>query len=244
MDRRRVLLGVAALIAVLGTLLVFIYVKGADSRADSRYKAVQVLTVVKQIDAGEQVSAAQAAGKFKVSSVAEGSVLAGAMTNLDAVKGEVATTTMYPGEQVVAGKFGASASGSSLTIPKGKMAVSANLTDPGRVAGFVNPGDKVSVFLTYEPKTTGDTPFTQLVLRSAEVVGVGATSMVSTTKTGSDGSSTTEQLPSTLITLALDQDDATKVLFASNNGTLSLGLLNADSKVGDGRRIDINNLFK
>ena len=62
MDRRRVLLGVAAVIAVLGTLLVFVYVKGADARADSRYKAVQVLTVVKQIDAGEKVSAAQAAG--------------------------------------------------------------------------------------------------------------------------------------------------------------------------------------
>ena len=244
MDRRRVLLGVAAVIAVLGTLLVFVYVKGADARADSRYKAVQVLTVVKQIDAGEQVSAAQAAGKFKVANVSEGSVLPGAMKSLDSIKGDVATATLYPGEQVVATKFGASASGSSLTIPKGKMAVSVNLTDPGRVAGFVNPGDDVSVFLNYTPPSGGGAPFTQLVLKSAEVIGVGATSMVSTTKTAGDGSSTTEQIPSTLITLALDQADATKVLFASNNGALSLGLLNADSTVSKGGRVDITNLFK
>jgi len=244
MDRRRVLLGVAALIAVLGTLLVFVYVKGADSRADARYKAVRVLTVVKQIDPGEQVAAAQAAGKFKIESVSSGSVLPGAMSNLDGVKGEVATAALYPGEQVVAGKFGASASGTNLTIPKGKMAVSVNLSDPGRVAGFVNPGDDVSVFLNYVPKTSTDAPFTQIVLQHAEVIGVGATSMVATTKTDNDGSSTTEQIPSTLITLALNQDDATKVLYASTNGSLSLGLLNADSKVGTGRRVELNNLFK
>ncbi|HEX7739593.1 MAG TPA: Flp pilus assembly protein CpaB [Marmoricola sp.] len=244
MDRRRVLLGVAAVIAVLGTLLVFVYVKGADARADSRYKAVQVLTVVKQIDAGEKVSAAQAAGKFKVADVSEGSVLPGAMKSLDSIKGEVATAALYPGEQVVATKFGTSASGSNLTIPKGLLAVSVNLTDPGRVAGFVNPGDKVSVFWTYVPKNATDPGYSQQVLKDAEVIGVGATSMVSTTKTSGDGSSTTEQIPSTLITLALDENDATKVLFASNNGVLSLGLLNDDSKVGHGRRIDLGNLFK
>ena len=52
MDRRKVLLVVAAVIAALGTLLVFLYVRGADTRADQRYDAVQVLRVVKQIDRG------------------------------------------------------------------------------------------------------------------------------------------------------------------------------------------------
>ena len=80
MDRRRVLLGVAAIIAVLGTLLVFVYVKGADSRANARYKAVNVLTAVKQINPGETVAAAQTAGKFKLTPVASGQELPGALT--------------------------------------------------------------------------------------------------------------------------------------------------------------------
>ena len=47
MDRRRVLLVVAAIIAALGTLLVFLYVRGADDRANQKYHAVQVLKAVK-----------------------------------------------------------------------------------------------------------------------------------------------------------------------------------------------------
>ena len=66
MDRRKVLLVVAAVIAALGTLLVFLYVRGADTRADAQYGAVTVLRATKQIAPGETVAAAQAAGKFAV----------------------------------------------------------------------------------------------------------------------------------------------------------------------------------
>lgn len=244
MDRRRVLLGVAALIAVLGTLLVFVYVKGADTRADARYKAVRVLTVVKQIDPGEKVSAAQAAGKFKMGTVSEGQVLPGAMTDLASIKNDVAVTTVYPGEQVLNSKFSASASGSSLTIPKGMIAISLNLTDPGRVAGFVNPGDNVAVFLNYQPQGSQSAQFNRLVLPKAEVVGVGATSTVSTTQTDKTGSSTTQQIPATLITLALTQQQAQKALFASSNGTLELGLLTGSSAVSPDKGVTLGNLFK
>src|SRR4051812_25435132 len=53
MDRRRVLLVVAAIIAALGTLLVFLYVRGADDRAQEKFHAVKVLKAVKQINVGE-----------------------------------------------------------------------------------------------------------------------------------------------------------------------------------------------
>jgi pilus assembly protein CpaB len=244
MDRRRVLLGVAAVIAVMGTLLVFVYVKGADARADSRYKAVHVLTVVKQINPGEQVSAAQAAGKFAVGTVTQGQVLPGAMTDLTAIKSDVATTTLYPGEQVIAGKFGASASGTNLSIPKGMIAISLNLSDPGRVAGFVNPGDDVAVFLNYQPSSGTGAAYNRLVLPKAEIVGVGATSTVSVSKTDPSGASTTQNIPATLITLALTQQEAQKALFASSSGTLALGLLTKDSKVAPDKGTDIGNLFK
>ncbi len=48
------------MIAALGTLLVFLHVRGADTRADQRYGAVQVLRCGKQIDSGETIDAAQA----------------------------------------------------------------------------------------------------------------------------------------------------------------------------------------
>lgn len=242
MDRRRVLLGAAAIVAVLGTLLVFVYVKGADSRANARYRAVDVLTAVKQIDPGESVTAAQAAGKFKLSPVADGQLLPGALRDLTTIRSYVANTTIYPGEQIIATKFGNTASGANLTIPKGMMAVSVNLTDPGRVAGFVNPGDNVAVFMN--SAQSGNQAFSRLLLNQVEVIGVGATSVVATTTTTNGGQSTTDQVPRTLLTLALTQQDAEKVLFASQNGDISLALLNKDSKVAPSAGVTAQNLFR
>jgi pilus assembly protein CpaB len=98
MDRRKVLLLVAAVIAAVGTLLVFLYVRGADSRADQRYDAVQVLRVVKPIASGETVEAAQAAGKIESGSVSKKDLLPDALTGTEAVAGKIAVTNMYPGE--------------------------------------------------------------------------------------------------------------------------------------------------
>jgi pilus assembly protein CpaB len=244
MDRRRVLLGAAVIIAVLGTLLVFVYVKGADTRANDRYKAVNVLTAVKQINPGETVAAAQAAGKFKLTPVASGQQLPDALTDLTAIRADVATTTIYPGEQIIAAKFGGSASGANLTIPKGMLAISVNLTDPGRVAGFVNPGDNVAVFMSTTKGDMAPGTFTRMVVPSVEVIGVGTTSVVATTTTDGTGASTTDQLPRTLLTLAVDQKDAEKIQYAAQNGELAMGLLTKDSKVAPSGGVNPQNLFR
>jgi pilus assembly protein CpaB len=242
MDRRRVLLVVAAVIAALGTLLVFLYVRGADNRADARYNAVKVLRAVKQIAPGETVAAAQSAGKIELGSVTQDQRLPDALSDLNGISGQVALTTIEPGEQIIGSKFGATASGTTLTIPKGKLAVSVNLTDPARVAGFVNPGDNVAVFMQGSGFGNAGS-FTRLLLPKVQVIGVGTTTVVSTTTTDSSGAQTTEQLPRTLLTLALDQKQAERVLFASGNGELALGLLNNDSAVTPDRGISGQNLF-
>jgi pilus assembly protein CpaB len=239
MDRRKVLLLVAAVIAALGTLLVFLYVNGADNRADQRYDAVTVLKAVKQIEPGETAEAAQAAGKIETSAVARKDLLVGAINGLDPIAGKVATSTIYPGEQIVSSKFGASgtAAASSLSIPKGKIAISISLDDPARVAGFVNPGNKVAVFYT-------GNSITRMLLTSVEVIGAGTTTLTPTKTVATDGTQQVEQLPKTLLTLALSQKDAEKVIFASKNGALSFALLNDDSQVGPSQGVTTASLFK
>lgn len=242
MDRRKVLLTVAAIVAALGTLLVFLYVRGADSRADERYDAVKVLRAVEVINPGETVAAAQQAGKIELGSVDRNQLLDGYLTDLDSVTGDVALATIYPGEQIISNKFGTTANANSLTIPAGKIAMSVNLTDPARVAGFVNPGDKVAVFMSGSGQGGG--PFSRLLLPNVPVIGVGTTTVVSTTKTDSTGAQTTEQLPRTLLTIAVDQAQAEKVLFASGNGELSFALLAKDSAVKAGPGVTASNLFR
>jgi pilus assembly protein CpaB len=245
MDRRRVLLAAAAIIAALGTLLVFLYVRGADTRAADKYKAIPVLKAVKQINAGETVAEAQAAGKIKQGTVGEGERQGDALTSLDAISTEVAQTTIYPNEQIVSSKFAATpASTSTLTIPKGMMAVSINLTDTARVAGFVNPGDTVAVFVNASG-SGGLQTANRVLLPKVEVIGVGTTTVVATTKTdATTGAQTTEQLPRTLFTLGVTQDQAQRLMFASANGDLAFGLLNKDSVVSPHASVNANNLFR
>lgn len=244
MDRRRILIVVAAVAAALGTALVFFYVQGADNRAEDKFGAVNVLTAVKQIDVGETVVAAQAAGKIEVGSVAKAQVLPGALTSLETISTQLAQTTIYPGEQIIATKFAATAaSASTLTIPKGNIAISINLTDTARVAGFVNPGDKVAIFLN-SGGGAGLGSFTRLLLSDVEVIAVGTTTVVSTTTTDPTGAQTTEQLPRTLFTLGVSQAQAQKILFATGSGELAFGLLDKDSKVTPNAGANAANLFK
>src|SRR5689334_11012813 len=107
MDRRRVLLIVAAFVVLLGTALVFLYVRGADSRAASRYESVQVLEAVAKIEPGESVEDAAANGKLALKPVVRADVLPGALTTTEDVKDTVALAAIFPGEQIIPDKFGA-----------------------------------------------------------------------------------------------------------------------------------------
>jgi pilus assembly protein CpaB len=172
--------------------------------------------------------------------VARSQLLDNVQTSPDALKGTVALQNLFSGEQVVADKFGANAAdaASPLGIPEGKMAISVNLTDPDRVAGFVNPGSEVAIFVT--TVTGGDAaagapagagPATNVLLDRVTVLGVGSTTPVTTTTTAEDGTQQTEQLPRTLLTLALSQEDAQKVILASKTLDVTFALLTKDSSV-------------
>ena len=249
MGRRTVLLIVAAMIAALGTTMVFLYVRGVDARADEKYDAVEVLRAVELIPPGETLAEAQAAGKIEKGTVARGALLDGATTTVADMSDKVALTTVYPGEQIITGKFGSPGEQDVLTIPEGKMAISVNLTDPARVAGFVTPGADVAVFVSAEPEETDGEQtkplpdFTRLLLPRVQVIGVGTTTVVPTTTTDESGAQTTEELPRTLLTLAVDQREAEKIISAAKNGEVAFALLTEDSSVKPAPPVTANNVF-
>jgi len=238
MDRRRILLVVAVVVALLGTALVFLYVRGSEARAEAQFDTVDVLHAVAPIEAGESIDDAAAKGKLALQPVAREYLLPNYQTSTTSLSGSVATVPIYPGEQIVSDKFGAEAEASSaLAIPKGMLAISVTLTDPSRVAGFVNPGTKVAIFLT-------SPTFTRLLLDEVAVIGVGSTTTTETTTTTEDGAQTVEQLPRTLMTLALEQEDAEKVLQGQVNGELAFGLLTDASDVALSPGTTSANLFQ
>jgi pilus assembly protein CpaB len=251
MDRRRILLVAAVLVAALGAVLVFLYVQGADSRAEQRFDTVDVLKATAVIEPGETIEDAQAAGKLTLAAVAQDELLNSYQTTTDGIAGTKAMQTIYPGEQIVADKFGTGvAASSALQIPEDKIAISVNLTDPARVAGFVNPGSEVAIFVsgTLEGVTTegetASTAITRLLLPRVTVLGVGNTTPTTTTTTDETGASTTEQLPRTLLTISVNQREAEKVLYAAANGELAFGLLTEGSAVSPAGAMTANELFQ
>jgi pilus assembly protein CpaB len=236
MGRRTVLLIVAAVIAVLGSAMVILYVHGADNRAQEKQQPVTVLKAKSQIDPGETVAQAMQAGKIVSSEVPQSQILIGAMQDMSSLNNEVALTTIYPGEQIVSSKFGSPGDQQLLNIPDKDIAISVSLSDTGRVSGFVSPGSNVAIFVNIDDKV-------QLLMEKVQVIAVGDTTITNTTTTDQSGQSTTEQLPKTLFTLAVTQPEAQKILLAAATGDLAYGLLTDKSVVHKSPATTLGNLF-
>jgi pilus assembly protein CpaB len=249
MGRRTILLIVAVLIAALGSAMVFLYVRSADERATAAQAPVEVLKAVAQINAGETLAAAQAAGKLKLDPVPRAQALPGAVDTVEPLADQVALTNVFPGEQIITAKFGSPGDQETLTLPDGSIAISVTLSDTGRVAGFVVPGDEVAIFLnrqteaTEEGENAAGAQEVRLLLPKVKVVAVGATTVTTQTTTTAEGAQTTEQLPKTLFTLAVSQEEAEKILLAASTGELAFGYLNDESKVQAGPGTTVDNLF-
>jgi pilus assembly protein CpaB len=238
MARKGILATVAVVIAAVGALLVFMYARGADARASADVAQKQVLVVTAQVDPGEKVADAIAAGKFDLAAVPSTAVLPGALTDTASITDQVATTTIYAGEQIIAEKFSASGTSSPLLIAKNEMAVSLELTDPDRVAGFLAPGASVALYVS---DVNPEAPSTRLLLEKVTVLGVGLTT---TATSAAADDAATETAATTILTLSVDQEDAGKVVYASKHGVVTFALLTDDSKTGPDQGTTLDNLFR
>jgi pilus assembly protein CpaB len=240
MARRSILLLIAVIVAAVGTAMIVLYVQGIDARAAEGQELVEVLTAADVIEAGESVAEAQAAGKFEKTEIVRVDMVEGALSSTTSIDDQVAIGTIYPGEQIISLKFGEPGSEETLTIPDDKLAISVELTDPARVAGFVNPGSEVAIFVSADPKLIKSDgtaqelpPYTRLLLPEVQVIGVGTTTASTRTTTSEDGEQTVEEVPRTIITIAVDQEQAERVIYGARNGELSFALLTDKSQATD-----------
>lgn len=222
MGRRTVLLVAAVVIAALGTTMVFLYVHGVNNQAIHKQDPVSVLVAKKAIEPGTTYKDASDQASFEKKTVSRDALVAGALGSTAPLVGKVTTTTIYPGQQIIPQMFGDSGEVSTLSVPDDKLAISVQLDDPAQVAGFVDAGTNVAIFLTSEAKGGS----TRLLLPKVLVLAIGnktATPQDSTT-TGTAAAS----VPTTILTIAVDQKDYQRVRFGSTHGRLNLGLLGKD----------------
>jgi pilus assembly protein CpaB len=237
--RRLALLIAAVLVAALGTALVFAYVKKADDRAIADQQPVSVLVAKASVAPGTRVVDAANAGAFERKELPQSAVVPGALSSTDPVKDQVVLTTIFPGQQLLTGMFGATAaSNASIAIPPGQIAASFSFGDPQRVAGFVQPGSNVVIFLT--SSLAGGTSSTRVLMPKVTVIAVGPTTI---TPPADPAQANPEAQPRAMLTLALTQKQAEQIIFAQGNGTMYLGLLNDKSQIKPGPGINAKNVF-
>lgn len=225
MDRRRLLLVVAAVIAALGVGLVFVFARGAESRAAEKYQTTSVVTVAagKTVLPGESIKSALDTGKLAETAVPQGQVLENALrqSDLGDLDGKVALTTLYAGEQLLSTKFGGVGDPvdvASLPLPQGMIAKPESFDLP--VGSFIEPGSQLAVFLTVNPSTP-----TCLLLDRVTVLSKGA----QTETTTDEGGEAEEKTPA--LHLAVTQEQFEWLQDGRERGQLSVALLNAESEV-------------
>jgi pilus assembly protein CpaB len=274
MKRRIVAVTVAVLLAVLGTVAVYGYVHKADERAVAGQQPVEVYVAKADVPAGTTLKDAVDQGLLEKELVAEKGVPGSPLSEVTpTTESLVATTEISPGELVLADRFGTQAvSTTGLAIPTGQMAVTVKLDDPARVGDFLTVGSEIAIFDTFNIQTayTGDvtpagdhlqddfrkTRATRVLLPRVKVLAVGASTTATTSSSSSSGGSGTQNVGLTsssssgqqnkdvLITVAVDQADAAKLVQGIQTGTLYFALLTDSSQVTAGSGVTDRNLFR
>jgi len=218
--RRRLLAALAALLlAATGAVVLLAYVRGADARALAGVETVDVLVVDQPV--AEGTPGEDLAGLVRTERLPVKAVVPGGVPDLGELAGQVATSDLQPGEQLLAARFAAPA---DLTVPgtvappDGASEVSILLEPQRAVGGRLAAGDTVGVHVSLEGRT-------HVLLSRVLVTQVqGAPSPVpdgQTTDTAAAGAAPSASL---MVTLGLRPEAAEAVVFAVEHGTVWLSL--------------------
>lgn len=248
-------IAVAIVLAGLGTVAVLAYVHQANARAVAGLKAVNVIVAQSAVPAGTPVGQALRDGllgsqRLPTASVPDNAVraitpdIAGLVTSGAVPSGQLLLRPMLVASAQVTG---------GVAIPKGMIAVTIQICLPEAVAGYVTAGSEVAVFDTYGTKSLNvqetcnashqvqavGAVHTALVLPRVEVLSVGASpastqgTPAGTTNAFSGGpASSAASQGAVLVTLAVRQDDAERIIQLSQAGLPYLALLTPTSQTG------------
>jgi len=214
------MVGVAAF--VVGAALVVGLLRNGDSGNRSATDG-KVLVATQDIAAG--TSGADAMAKMALRSVPASARAEDGLTDTAALAGRVIDVDVAAGEQLRASSLRpVSLRSGAITIPKGKQGVAVQLPFVSGGAGYVSAGDVVNIYGNI-PDDEGKTAMTKLVLGNVKVLDV--SNEVAPRVSSSEG----ERPAATTVTylLALDPNEAERVIFLAANAQLWLALQNADA---------------
>jgi pilus assembly protein CpaB len=154
-------------------------------------------------------------GDLTTESIPQKAVITGAVTSLEQLKGRATSTPILAGEQIPVARLQGSTQlpGGAIGIPSGYEAVTIQLETQRIIGGALHPSDHVAMYGSFDPPVSQ--PVTVTLVPDVKVLKVSKPSTVD--QAANQGG--------TLITVALRPQDAEKVVFGQEHGTLWMALL-------------------
>lgn len=260
--KTRLLGGIAALVvAVIGTIILFNYVQGADKRALANTETVDVLVVKQDVAAGtpaDKLSDYVVTKSVPVAAVAEDRV-----ADLASLGSKVTSVALVPGEQLLNSRLveaNAYLGPARVKVPAGLQEITFRLGIDRVVGGRVEAGDTVGVFISMSDAAEGasgaGSNATQLTFHKVLVTavqfssGAAAQSQQQAQQNTSQGALNADSQKaattsdSYLITVARNSADAEKLVYAAEFGKIYLSREPADAIENATGILDKTRLFR
>ncbi|MDQ0922622.1 pilus assembly protein CpaB [Pseudarthrobacter sp. W1I19] len=252
--KARLLGGIAALVvAIIGTVLLFNYVQGADRRALANTETQDVLVVKQEVPAGTPAS--QLSQYVTTKPVPRTAVAADGVQDLGTLGSMVTSVALVPGEQLLNSRLvdaNAYLGPARVAVPAGLQEITLRLGIERVVGGKIRAGDTVGVFISMADAGGNGTQLTfhkVLVTAVQFSSGAAAQTQAQATQASSTGSLNADKDAQTssdayLITFARDAVDTEKLVYAAEFGKIYLSKEPADATEGTNGVVNQTKVFK
>lgn len=217
MKKQYLIIGAAALLAILGIIALVAYANNADDRAFEGTELVTVVRATAEVPA--RTAVADLSDKVETTKVPKAALVPGALTSLDEVAGKVTSVALVPGDQLSTAKFGDPADvKADVTVPAGMQELTIPVDGARLVGGVIKTGDRVGVFSSYDGQTSN--PINGLLILKVD-----------------NGVAGSDDATGTLVTVAVSTLDAEKLVHTLEFGKVWLTLQNDKTDTDGGKTI-------
>jgi pilus assembly protein CpaB len=246
MTRRRLLtIGAAVLLTLFGTVILIAYVSSAEQRARQGQELTTVLVTTEEVEAGEP--ATELGERITAQEVPQELRPEDAVSSLEELGDHVTTVALLPGEPLRTGRFtdpGEMQGAGGRTIPDGMQVVSVALEPQRALGGRVRRGQTVGVMLSVDEaevpnvddptQTVPADSSTGMVLNGVPIVDV----------SGSFDEETGQADGAVMVSFAVDESDAERLVFGAEHGRIWLTEQNENTSTVGGQFRTRENIYK
>jgi pilus assembly protein CpaB len=233
------------LLTLFGTVLLVAYVNSAEQRALEGEELTTVLVTTEEVAAN--VPAAELGDRVAREEVPRNLRPEDAVSTLDELGNRVTAVNILPGETLRAGRFQSqeqAQTAGGVEIPEGTQIVTLSLEPQRALGGRISAGQTVGVMLSVDQAEVPDPTDPTQVNVEDQATGMVLNNVLVTDVSGGVDEESGQADGAVMVSFALDESDAERLVFGAEHGRVWLTEQNADSSPLGGQFRTRENIFR